>query len=120
MLLKRVVLREIMGSRHGVSIGYDWFYDDIPAAARATIEDGLVTNGIAVGNTCWDHNCTWTPGVAGTGACESCWWTRAPMNWNPVSNASTSAHSVNSPLRAPLMLYGTKRLIYTPNDVPVW
>lgn len=26
--------------------------------------------------------------IPGTGNCTSCWWTKAPMNWNVVSNGA--------------------------------
>ena len=50
--------------------------DALSLADRTVIEDGLVRNGLAVGNNCWHQNCTWVPGIAGVGACTSCWWTR--------------------------------------------
>ena len=52
---------------HGVAIGYDWFFDDLSAATRAEVEDALAGLGIAVGTRLLAQNCTWTPGVAGTG-----------------------------------------------------
>lgn len=65
---------------HGVAIGYDWFYHDLPAATRTTVEDGLVRLGIRLGLGCWHQNCSWVPGIASTGACQSCWWTEVGDN----------------------------------------
>ena len=73
---------------HGVAIGYDWFYDALPASTRAAVEDALVSRGLSVGVGCWRQNCTWIPGIPSAGNCTSCWWTQAPMNWNIVSNGA--------------------------------
>ena len=48
-----------------------------------------MTNGIAVGNTCWDHNCTWTPGVGGTGAVGGGRWALGALS--PTDGLSTRA-----------------------------
>lgn len=66
----------ISETMHGVAIGYDWFYNEMSPHERSIIEDGLVRNGLAVGNECWEANCTWVPGIAGVGKCTNCWWTR--------------------------------------------
>lgn len=71
---------------HGVSIGYDWFYHALTAEQRQQIEDGLYRAGLGVGLQCWRYNCSWTPGIPDTGNCSGCWWIRADMNWNLVSN----------------------------------
>ena len=71
---------------HGVSIGYDWFYHELTQAQKTLIEDGLFRAGLGVGLACWHDNCSWTPGIPDTGNCSGCWWIRADMNWNLVSN----------------------------------
>ena len=71
---------------HGVSIGYDWFYHVLTQPQKTLIEDGLYRAGLGVGLACWHDNCSWTPGIPDTGNCSGCWWIRADMNWNLVSN----------------------------------
>ena len=71
---------------HALSIGYDWFYHDLTPSQRAGIEDGIARLGLERGRQCYLYNCTWIPGIPGVGNCTNCWWIRAPMNWNVVSN----------------------------------
>ena len=71
---------------HGVSVGYDWFYHELKDEQRTAIEDGLYRAGLGEGLACWRLNCSWTPGIPDTGNCSRCWWIRANMNWNLVSN----------------------------------
>ena len=73
---------------HAVSIGYDWFYHELSEDQRTLIEDGLFRAGLGVGLACWRDNCSWTPGIPDTGNCSGCWWIRADMNWNLVSNGA--------------------------------
>lgn len=49
----------IAETMHGVAIGYDWFYHDLSATQRATIEDGLFRCGLGAALTCYSYNCTW-------------------------------------------------------------
>jgi hypothetical protein len=77
----------IAETMHGVSIGYDWFYDALTKEQRTTIEDGLYRDGLRIGMECYSYNCSWVPGIPGIGNCSSCWWIRAThMNWNVVGN----------------------------------
>lgn len=57
----------------GVAIGYDWLYDDLPASARTTIRDALLTKGIEP---------SLDPKNNG--------WLTNTNNWNQVCNAGMS------------------------------
>jgi hypothetical protein len=72
---------------HAVAIGYDLFYHELTSAQRAAIEQALFTLGIQEGISCHEKQCEWNPlGPQPRAECQECWWTKAPMNWNLVSN----------------------------------
>ncbi|MFW6155096.1 MAG: heparinase II/III domain-containing protein [Planctomycetota bacterium] len=58
---------------HGVAIGYDWLYDDLDDATRATIRAAIVRHGLETG-------------LASYEGARYGWWTESTHNWNQVCN----------------------------------
>jgi hypothetical protein len=56
---------------HAVGIGYDWLYDALSEADRATIRGALVEKGLRVAREAY---------------ADKAWWATDPSNWNNVCN----------------------------------
>ncbi|MBV9470229.1 MAG: heparinase II/III family protein [Abitibacteriaceae bacterium] len=59
---------------HAVAIGYDWFYDALSPADRATIKAALVEKGLRASEKAYQTHA---------------WWTKNAFNWNNVCNGGT-------------------------------
>jgi hypothetical protein len=64
---------------HAIGIGYDWFYNDLTAAQRKTIRDGLWQHGLRLSHATY----------SGQDAEGMQRWHRSSNNWNFVCNGGT-------------------------------
>lgn len=80
---------------HAFALGYDWFFDAMTAAERATVRTALVQKGLREGEKAY---------VA------KAWWTRDPFNWNLVCHGGLIAGALavadEEPELAKTMLLG--------------
>jgi len=61
---------------NAAAIGYDWLYDYLSPADRATIRDAIVKNGIKAGLEAY---------------AQKAWWAETEFNWNQVCNGGLTA-----------------------------